>query len=95
LIAVNHLQIKYTLEFKGVSMRSIAKKLGVSPNAVSLVCKKEIVSDRIMTAVADAMGVPKEFVFDEHYLSHSQDGQKRRRGRPRKEYPKTAKAVNV
>lgn len=92
---MNHLQIKYTLESKGISMRSIAKKVGVAPNAVSLVSKRKIVSHRIMEAIAEAIGVPVEFVFDEYFLSLPEGCKKRGRGRPRKEYPKAMKAVNV
>lgn len=92
---MNHLQIKYTLESKGISMRSIARKLGVAPNAVSLVSKRKIVSHRIMVAIAEAIGVPVEFVFDEYFLSLPEGCEKRGKGRPRKEYPKTAEAVNV
>lgn len=46
------LEIKVALLEKGVSMRSVARKLGVSPNAVSLVVHKRMVSRRIMVELA-------------------------------------------
>lgn len=46
------IEIKVALMEKGVSMRSIAKRLGVSANSVSLVVNGRMVSRRIMEEVA-------------------------------------------
>lgn len=73
---MNRWQIKCTLESKGISMRSVARGLGVSAAAVSSVAAKKFFSPRIMAAIADAMGIPKEIVFPEFYLSHTKTRKK-------------------
>ncbi|MFA6721040.1 MAG: helix-turn-helix domain-containing protein [Candidatus Cloacimonadaceae bacterium] len=59
------IDIKVNLLRKGVSMRSIAKKLGVSHNAVALVVKHKLMSRRIMEAVAAALDLDVLTVFPE------------------------------
>jgi lambda repressor-like predicted transcriptional regulator len=57
--------IKVALMKEGVSMRSIAKKLGVSANSVSLVVNRRMVSRRIMEEVARSIGSTPSKVFPE------------------------------
>ena len=73
---MNKLQIKYTLEYNGISMRAIARELGVSVQAVSLVVSKKLFNLRIATAIAEAMRVPVEIVFPEQYLAHLEKSKK-------------------
>lgn len=56
-------EIKVALMKQGVSMRSIAKKLGVSANSVSLVVSRRMVSRRIMGEIASVIGVHPSEVF--------------------------------
>ncbi len=57
------MQIKVALMEKRISMRSIAKKLGVSANSVSLVVSGRMVSRRIMEEIAAAIGARPAEVF--------------------------------
>ncbi|MEN6441670.1 MAG: hypothetical protein ABFD97_24175 [Syntrophobacter sp.] len=56
-------EIKVALMREGVSMRSIAKKLGVSANSVSLVVNRRMVSRRIMDEIAKAVKADRADVF--------------------------------
>lgn len=56
-------EIKIALMKEGVSMRSIARKLGVSANAISLVINRRMVSRRIMDEVSQAIKLDKVVVF--------------------------------
>lgn len=58
-------EIKVALMKENVSMRSIARKLGVSANSVSLVVNRRMVSRRIMEEIAGTIGTNKELVFPE------------------------------
>ena len=53
---------------KQVTMASIARDLGVSRQAVGYVIDRAFVSNRIMEAVAAAIGQDKKYVFPEYYL---------------------------
>ena len=68
------LQIRTALLEQGVSLRSIARRLGVSPSAVSLIVNKKMVSKRIMEAVANAIGSDLETVFPEYHQRHTVNG---------------------
>jgi len=92
---MNKLQIKYTLEHNGISMRAIAKELGVSVQAVSLVVSKKLFSLRIANAIANAMRVPVEIVFPEHYLPHLEKERKSQAIDPKEACYEVSKAVNV
>ena len=92
---MNKLQIKYTLEHNGISMRAIARDLGVSAAAVSLVAAKKIFSRRIATAIANAMRVPVEIVFPEHYLAHLEKEKKSQAIDPKESCHEVLEAVNV
>ena len=59
--------IKVLLLRKRVSQRSIAKKLGISTTAVSLVIHKRMVSNRIADAISAAIGLPKISLFPEYF----------------------------
>lgn len=63
------LEIQYRLKLKKITQKSIAARLGVSEMSVSDVVNKNIVSDRIMRAVAEAIGEDYLLVFAEYYLS--------------------------
>ncbi|MEN6485129.1 MAG: helix-turn-helix domain-containing protein [Syntrophobacteraceae bacterium] len=60
-------EIKVALMRKGVSMRSVAERLGVSPNAVSLVVHRRMVSGRIMSELAKAIEVDVSVAFPERF----------------------------
>jgi len=60
-------EIKIALMQRGISMRSIAERLGVSPNAVSLVVHRRMVSGRIMSELAKALEVEFSVVFPERF----------------------------
>ncbi len=59
------LEIKVALLKEGVSMRAIARKLGVSVNSVSLVINRRMVSGRIMSEVARTIKMDSSIVFAE------------------------------
>lgn len=62
---------KAALRKLGITQKMIAEKLGVSEMSVSRQVNNRdnySVSDRIMTAIAEAIGRPKERVFPEYYL---------------------------
>ena len=61
------LEIKVALLEEGVSMRAIARRLGVSANSVSLVANKRMVSRRIMDEIAKAVGKDRASVFPEYF----------------------------
>ena len=53
---------------KKTSMSKIAKDLGVSHQAVSAVVAGELISERIMIAVADAIGHDPKYVWPDRFL---------------------------
>jgi len=57
---------------KTITMKAIADELGCTGTAVGRVVKGEIVSRRIMEAVARAIDCEKEHVFPEHFIKQSQ-----------------------
>lgn len=59
------IDIKVELMRKGRSMRVIARDLGVTVNAVSLVVKHQLVSRRIMKAIAGILDLDVLTVFPE------------------------------
>jgi len=60
-------EIRIALLREGVSMRSIARKLGVSPNSISLVVNRRMVSRRIMSEIALAIKSELTGVFPEQF----------------------------
>jgi lambda repressor-like predicted transcriptional regulator len=56
-------EIKIALMKEGVSMRSLARRLGVSANAISLVVNRRMVSRRIMDEISRAIKLDKVVVF--------------------------------
>ncbi|MFZ2446342.1 MAG: helix-turn-helix domain-containing protein [Syntrophobacteraceae bacterium] len=64
-------EIKVALMKRGVSMRSIAKKLGVSANSVSLVVNRRMVSRRIMEEIAGAITTDMAEVFPGSFRTSS------------------------
>ena len=58
----------FKLRKKKISMSSIARDLGVSRQAVGYVIDRKFVSNRIMEAVAEALGKDKAYVFPEYFL---------------------------
>lgn len=65
---------------KECSMASIGRSVGVSRVAVHRVIDRHFVSDKIMRAIADALGKNVSYVFPEYYLSRRGP---RKPGRPR------------
>lgn len=63
--------ILYQLKLRGLSLRSIAKKLGVSPQAVGAVALGST-SLPIESALASAIGLTPQQLFREHYDSAGQ-----------------------
>jgi len=61
-------QIQTALREKETTQKAIAGKLGVSEMSVSKVIHGVIVSDRIMAAVARAVGKSKTQVFPDYYF---------------------------
>jgi len=62
------IEIQIELKKKKLSQASIARDVGVSEMAVSYVIQKVRVSDRIMKAVAKAIGRDHREVFFEYYF---------------------------
>jgi len=61
--------IQAALKKKGIRQKEIARDLGVSEMAVSIVVRKIMVSDRIMRAVAERIDRDPHVIFHEHYLA--------------------------
>lgn len=64
------LEIRIELLKKGTSMRAVAKKIGVSSQAVYLVAHRRLVSLRIMGALAHALDMKLREVFPEYEMRH-------------------------
>ncbi len=60
-------EIKVALMKEGVSMRSIARRIGVSANSVSLVVNKRMSSRRIMEAIAKSIKTREATAFPEYF----------------------------
>lgn len=61
-------RIQFELKERGVTQKAIAQKLGISEMVVSKVINKLIVSDRVMRAVGDEIGVDHKKIFAEYYF---------------------------
>ena len=61
--------IQAALKRKKITQKQIAKDLGVSEMAVSLVINKRSVSDRIMRAIAKRIERDPFVIFSEYYIS--------------------------
>lgn len=55
------------------TMSSIARELGVTRQAIGPVIDRKIVSNRIMRAVAAAIGRDVKYVFPEYYLKRTKN----------------------
>ena len=62
--------IQARLKKKGITQRELARQIGVSANTVSTVLRQTTVSDRIMRAIATAIGMAPHAVFP--YYSRKQ-----------------------
>ena len=62
------LEIQYELKKKEVAQKEIARELTVSEMTVSRVINKQLVSDRVMKAVAGAIKRDHRAVFPEYYF---------------------------
>ena len=62
-----HEQIKEGLYAKGSSLKDIARDLGVSSAAISLVSMGRSRSQRIERALAQKLGMPPECLFPEYH----------------------------
>ena len=61
-------EIQKRLTDAKTTQRAVAQKVGVTPVSVSEVVNGKQVSDRIMRAVADAIGEDFRLVFADYYL---------------------------
>ena len=61
------IDIQYELKKRGIMQKDIARAVGVSDNVISKVVNKHMVSDRVMRAVAKAIGRNHRKVFPEYY----------------------------
>lgn len=61
-------EIKNALKKNKTTQKAIANKLGVTQMALSYAVNKKMVSDRVMDAVARAVGKDKAEVFPEYYF---------------------------
>ena len=60
---------KYELDKAGIEQQQIAKEQSVSKAAISrLINNKGSKSDRLMKAIANALGKDHHLVFPEHYI---------------------------
>jgi len=62
------LEIQFELKKRGITQRQIARELGVSEMVVSKVVNQQLVSDRVMRGVAEALGYDHRAVFPKYYL---------------------------
>jgi len=61
-------KIQYLLKKSGLTQKALAQRIGVCEMTVSRVINKQIVSNRVMRAVAEAIGQDYHKVFPEYYL---------------------------
>jgi lambda repressor-like predicted transcriptional regulator len=64
-------RIRIELFERDIQLTQIAKQLGVSSQAVTLIIHRRSVSKRIMQAVADAIEMDKADVFPEYFKKAS------------------------
>jgi transcriptional regulator with XRE-family HTH domain len=62
------IRLEFFRKRREINFSKIARQLGVSRQAVSYVIDRQFVSNRIMEAVADALGKDVKYVFHEYYL---------------------------
>jgi transcriptional regulator with XRE-family HTH domain len=62
------LERQYALKKKGIHQCQIAEDVGVSEYHVSAVIRGERISDRVMKAIAKAIGEDHRLVFPQYYL---------------------------
>ncbi len=60
--------IQAELKKKGITQARLAEELNVDPMAVSRVIHRQLVSDRVMQAIAERVGRHHYEVFPEYYL---------------------------
>ena len=64
---ITPIDIQYHLKKKGITQKQLAEQLQVSEMSISNVINFNMVSDRLMRAVADAIGMKPELVFAWYY----------------------------
>ena len=65
--------IQAALKKKGFTQKAFAKKIGVAEMTVSRVIRrKELISDRVMKAISEEIGVSPYEVFPEYYFAKPQ-----------------------
>ncbi len=62
------IDIQYKLKKRKITQKALALQIGVSPITISNVIIGERISDRVMRAVAAAIGEDHRKVFDWYYL---------------------------
>jgi len=65
-------RIQFELKERRIQQKKIAQQLGVSEMTVSRVIHQQLISDRVMRAVAEAIGRDHRAVFPEYYFSEAQ-----------------------
>ena len=61
--------IQACLKKKGLTQKALAERVGRSQQTVGRVILKKTISDHVMRAIAEAIGLDKEQVFPEYYLA--------------------------
>ncbi len=69
--------IQYLLKERGITQAQIARQCGVHPMTVSKVVNRLTVSDRIMRAIATAIGVDHHIVFADYYTQPPKRGRRK------------------
>lgn len=62
------LDIQFELKKQNITQKEIARGAGVSEMTVSRVIRKQLISDRVMRAVAQAIKRDHRAVFPEYYF---------------------------
>jgi DNA transposition AAA+ family ATPase len=66
---MNSIDIQYELKKRDISQKIIAIELGVSKMTISKTINKQMISDRVMRAIANKIEKDHTEVFPEYYLS--------------------------
>lgn len=67
-------EIRSAIKAKGLTQKIIAEKLGRSEMAISMVVRKNMISDYAMRGISKAIGKDHTEVFPEYYLSPAKRG---------------------
>jgi len=62
------LEIQFELKKRKIKQKEIAREIGVCEMAVSKTVNRQMISDRIMRTVAEAIDMDRRAVFPEYYF---------------------------